>query len=328
MAKFTQWFVLVIVAALWGAAFSAIKYCLEFVSPTELLILRLFPIGILALLILVVFYRKLSLELYKKCWPVFLTISLLWLYGYHYTLNVGETVLPAGPAGLMIGTYPIFTIFLAAIFIKEPLTVWKIVGGLVGFAGTAFLLLFGASGEGSVMNIEPSDWITYGLITMIAPVSAALHTIIARPYMTGENRAGVKIDSVLLNMLYMAPATVLLIPVILMHSIPSMNGNSGNEISNLSFSGLVSLPVSFWLVLLFLIIFCTLVAYIGWLWAVEKLGAGTVSISTYMVPIFSLVYARILLGETIGVASIIGAVGIIMGVIIATIRPKRKENDW
>jgi len=301
MRQFFFWFVLFLIAAFWGGAFAAIKFILRFISPTELLVYRFMPTAIICILAALVFYRRDSLALFKKYWVVLITISILWLFGYHLTLNIGETVLPAGPAGLIIGTYPIFTIFLAPFFIREKLTPGKLIGGIIGFIGTAFLMIQGAQHEGAVLNIEPSKWILYGLITLIAPVSAAVHTIIAKPYLTGENRDGVRMDPIQMNILYMAPAVVFLVPFIL--TGPSRS--------------LMEFPASFWIALGFLVIFCTLGAYIGWLWAVAKLGAGRVAVTAYVIPLFSLAFARIWLGEPIGMPTIVGAVCIIVGVIFA-----------
>jgi len=238
------------------------------------------------------------------------TVSVIWLFGYHYALNIGETVIPAGPAGLIIGTYPIFTLFLASIFVNEKLTVNKVVGAAIAFAGTAFLMIFGAMHEGAELNIEPAKWIMFGLITFLAPISAAVHTIIMKPYLTGENRDGVKFDPVHLTVLYMAPAGILLIPIWMMNPLPSLS----------------DLTAEFHISLWFLIIFCTLVAYIGWLWAVGKIGAGPASMTTYIIPVISIIYAKLLLDEPIGPGSIIGAVGIISGVIVASIGGGKGNN--
>lgn len=298
-----SWIVLLLVAAVWGGAFAAIRFILAFISPADLLVARMLPTAVICLLVALLFYRRETLRLFPRYWRLFVTITVLWLFGYHYALNVGETVLPAGPAGLIIGTYPVFTVFLAAPLLGERLTAGKIAGGLTAFAGTAFLMLFGASHEGAQLHIEPSRWILFSLITLIAPVSAAFHTIAAKPYLTGENRDRARIDPTLMTMLYMAPASIFLIPMIA--ADPQ--------------SVAPAMPLSAWIALAFLVIFCTLGAYVGWLWGVERLGAGPAATSTYIIPLFSLAYARIWLGEPIGPGTIVGAVLIVAGVIAANV---------
>ncbi len=310
MRNFFLWFVLFLVAAFWGGAFAAIKFVLDFISPTELLVYRFMPTAIICIIVILVFYRRDSVRLFRKHWLIIMVMNLLMLFGYHLVLNIGETVLPSGPAGLIIGTYPIFTIFLAPFFINEKLTPGKVIGGIIGFAGTAFLMLMGSQHEGAELNIEPSQWVLFSLITLIAPIAAAVQTIIAKPYVTGENRHGVKFDPIHLNMLYMAPAAVLLIPFML-------NGPSRN---------LSEFPMAFWLALGFLVIFCTLGAYIGWLWAVARIGAGRVAVTAYVIPLFALAYARVWLGEPIGLPTIVGAVCIIAGVILANAGGKLNDG--
>jgi drug/metabolite transporter (DMT)-like permease len=80
---------------------------------------------------------------------------------------------------------------------------------------------------------------------------------------------------------------------------------------------LTAFPVSFWVALGFLVIFCTFAAYLGWLWAVAKIGAGRTAVTTYIIPLFSLAYARIWLGEPIGIPTVIGAICILIGVVFA-----------
>jgi drug/metabolite transporter (DMT)-like permease len=301
VSKYITWPVLLIVSAIWGGAFAAIKFILDYIGPGQLLYFRFVPTALISIAAIAIFYQRDSIRLFSKYWRIFIAICILWLFGYHYALNVGETVLPAGAAGLIIGTYPIFTIFLAAIFGDEKLTPQKITGGLIAFLGTAFLVIFGASHEGALLNIPPARWILYGLITFIAPVSAAVHTIIAKPYLTGKNRDGVKIDPILMTFLYMSPSLILLVPFIAASPVPDFS----------------SFGSAFWVSLGFLVIFCTIGAYIGWLWAIERIGAGPVAISTYIIPLFSLAYARIWLNEPIGIPTIVAAAFIVAGVVIA-----------
>lgn len=298
-----------LVAAVWGGAFAAIKYILDYVTPVQLLIFRFVPTTVIALIITLIFYRRDTLAIMRRIWPTLVAISVLWLYGYHLALNVGETVLPAGAAGLIIGTYPIITVFLAAIFVGEKLTTGKIVGGLIAFGGTAFLMIFGALHEGAELNIEPRQWWLYGLIIFVASVSASIQMILAKPLLTGENKAGLKVNPVHLTMLYMVPGLVLILPMLPYGPLPDLG----------------SFETGFWVALWFLIIFCTILAYVGWFWAVERIGAGRVAISTYVIPLFSLVYARIWLGEPIGWPTVVAAGAIVAGVVIANISPKSGE---
>ena len=300
MSRFIPWIVLLGVSIAWGGAFTAIRYLVQYVSAEDLLVWRFIPTSIMVIILILGWHRKEFARSLPRLWWLFLVLGALWLFGYHFTLNLGETVLPAAPAGVIISTYPIFTVFLAAIFLGESLTKWKVAGGLIGFAGTALLMFAGGSGEGSGLDLSVGMWIKYSLITLIAPIIVAFHTIIIRPYLTGKGGRE-PVSTFVINYGYMAPTGFMVLP--LMHS------------------GMVSdattFPVGFWLWLGFLVVLCTLLANIGYFWALQRIEAGPVSISTYLIPLFSIGYAHIFLGESIGLYTWIAAFCIIVGVIIA-----------
>lgn len=305
------WLVLAFVIIFWAGAFAAIRYIVSDlgISPSALLIYRFFPTAVISALAILIFYRNESVRLIPKSWKPMLAITLLWLFGYHLVLNIGETRIPAGPSGLIIGSYPIFTLFLAAIFVNEKLTWTKVTGGLIGFAGIVMLVIAGSTEMPDDTGMGVRDWIKYGAITMIAPISAAVHTIIAKAYLTGENRDGIKIDPVLMTFMYMAPAAVLLIPFFFTTEVPLP----------------IDLGAGFWFAITFLILGSTFISYIGWLWAVKLWGAGrTAATTTYAIPLISLVIAWLFLGETLGPLTLVSAGVIVAGIVITNVDAGKK----
>ena len=91
---------------------------------------------------------------------------------------------------------------------------------------------------------------------------------------------------------------------------------------SVSLPDFANLEMSFWIVLAALIIFVTIIGYFLFLWALKQFDASTVAVATYMVPVFGLVYARLWLNEPMGIPTFIGAGGIIIGVIIASVGRK------
>ena len=58
----------------------------------------------------------------------------IWLAGYKYT--------EASIAGVLNQTSTLFTVLLAAVFLKEPLNLWKAVGAVLAFGGVAMIFLW------------------------------------------------------------------------------------------------------------------------------------------------------------------------------------------
>ncbi|HEX9745130.1 MAG TPA: DMT family transporter [bacterium] len=306
MSKLTGWIVLLIVAAMWGSAYVCTRILLTYLDSFDLLVYRFLPSSVIAMIVALTVYRKKSIPLIKRFWWLFTLMAIFYLYGHQFFQILGQTVIPSAPAGLIIGTYPIFTVILASIFLHEKLTVPKISGMSLSFIATGYLMFKGASGEAVSQGISTHDWFKYGVIILISPIMAAILTILVKPYVSNGEKPGVQIDPAVLTMLYMAPCLFLLIPL-----LPSTIPLTG-----------ITTDLQFWLTLFVIIAFVTFAAYLGWLWVLKYFDAGMVAISTYIVPLFGIFYSWIILKEPIGIATILGGAGIIAGVIIASWKSK------
>ncbi len=72
---------------------------------------------------------------------------------------------------------------------------------------------------------------------------------------------------------------------------------------------------SAWIALAFLVIACTLVAFLWWNMALARVGAGRTAVFTNLVPVFGIFLSWILLGETLSAAQLCGAALCIVGVV-------------
>lgn len=303
MSKYLPWIALLFVSAIWGLAFPAIKFLLGFVTPYELLVVRFVPTSILTVICIIMCYRRVLAESVPRYKWVFLALSGAWVYLYHLFLNIGETVLSASVAGLIIATYPVFTVIFAGMLKTERLTASKLVGCIIALAGTVVLTTLGAHEETLRTNISPLRWVLYSLITLVAPVTAAFTTLITKKFMVGneDDKEGIRSDVMTLG--YMAPSGLF--------SLPYLNRNLVTKIG--------SFPLEFWLALIVLVLFCTIIAHFIWFWALKKIEAGPVAISTYIIPVFSIFYSWVWLNEVITLSTIIGALAILSGVLISGI---------
>jgi len=73
-------------------------------------------------------------------------------------------------------------------------------------------------------------------------------------------------------------------------------------------------PVSFWLSIMFLSLPCTVFGFAVWFVALERLPAGRVAGFVYLVPMFGVIFSRLLLNEPLTFALIVGAAILISGV--------------
>ncbi len=81
-----------------------------------------------------------------------------------------------------------------------------------------------------------------------------------------------------------------------------------------------SWPVSAWLDIAYLVIFATTIGFVLFYWAVRRFGAGLASMVSYLVPVFALVQAVVLLNEHPAALELAGGAIILAGVRLATWR--------
>jgi drug/metabolite transporter (DMT)-like permease len=68
------------------------------------------------------------------------------------------------------------------------------------------------------------------------------------------------------------------------------------------------------------VIFATTIGFVLFYWAVRRFGAGLASMVSYLVPVFALVQAFLLLNERVTLPEIAGGAIILLGVRLATWR--------
>ena len=314
MPKSAPWFVLLFVTVMASAVFAIIKYMGEFVNPIELLVIRFLPASILSIILILIFYRRSFAETFPKNWWYFIPREIIAIIGFHLTLIYCETVLPAGVAALIVGTWPVMTMILASPTLGEKITPWKFTGAMLAFAGVAAVVLIGAGNEAGSLDIPMSTWIKFSLILLIAPLSAAIVTIVTRWYL-GLRKEEENPDSFFFSLICRSLAGIYVLCVLAFNRDPVP-----------FLDKLAHVPMLFW-VLAFVISFHhSLFGF--WLlnWCIQRLPAANVSSFSYIQTAFALVVAFVFLGEEINAVKIIGAVTIVAGVMLANFERWKQER--
>ncbi|HEX3791649.1 MAG TPA: DMT family transporter [Pseudonocardiaceae bacterium] len=131
---------LALTVVLWASAFPAIRVGLAGYGVAGLSLLRL-VVASLALapaapLLRVRLPRRADLPLIALC-------GASGMSAYQLLLNWGETHVPAGTASLLISVAPVFSVFLATIWLGERPSRRTVVGSVVAIAGCALIALAG-----------------------------------------------------------------------------------------------------------------------------------------------------------------------------------------
>lgn len=185
---------------------------------------------------------------------------------------------------------PIFTMFIAAIFLKEPITVKKAGGVALSFAGVLFLIFNSVTAGNGVTHSRP-----FGIVLMlINNISFASYLGIFRPLISKY--------SVITFMKWMFLFALLL-------SLPF----SASDLASTRFS---SMPVNVMLEIGFVIFFATFVAYFLIPLGQKRLRPTICSMYSYMQPIVASLIAIVIGMDVLSWQKVAATLLVISGVVI------------
>ncbi len=268
----------------WALAFPFIKIGLEGLSPVNLTIMRLLVACIVFLILLIVKPNKFSKIQKNDIIPLFF-VGFLGIVIYHLGLNYGEQYISASAASVIIATIPIFVVILAAIFLKEKITLKIVLGVLLSLVGVIVISTVGRSDA----------------LLEVKYISGALAVILAATLGAGYTVAGKK-------MLQRYSALSLTVYVCLLGSlglIPFISSSLFEEVAAMSLTG--------WSVVIFLGVFPTVIGYVLWYVALEIKSASEISVYLYFVPVLSTIISYILFRDEITWLFVFGGALVILG---------------
>ena len=268
----------------WALVFPFIKIGLEELSSVNLTIMRLLVVCIVFLILLIVKPDKFSKIQKKDIIPIFL-VGFLGVTIYHFGLNYGEQYISASAASVIIATIPIFVVILAAIFLKEKITIKIVLGVLLSLLGVVIISTVGRSD--AVLEIK---YISGALAVLIAAVLGAGYTVAGKKLLQRYSALSLTVYVCLLGSLGL---------------IPFISSSLFEEVAAMSLTG--------WGVVIFLGIFPTVVGYVLWYVALEIKSASEVSVYLYFIPVLSTIISYILFRDEITWLFVFGGALVILG---------------
>ena len=259
-----DYFNLFALSAIWGTAFIGIEIAIKELDVFQVTFGRVF-IAFLFLLPFVL-YKKLPLPRGKKNW-MWLSLSALLNTALPFSLiNAGQEYITSGMSALMIGFGPFITLLLAHYFTHdEKISKYKIYSVALGFIG--LILLLGDNFLASNISELKGQF-----LVLIASLSYALSSLLVR-----------KISGVpylMLSFSMFAVSALVLTPIVIyLYWGQSLEVNQST------------------LAILYLGILPTAVASIYRVKMVQEVGVQFMSQVSYLIPIFALIWAWLVLDE-------------------------------
>ena len=229
----------------------------------------------------------------RREWLLLLGFGALWFGGYSILLNLAEQSLDAGTTAMIVNIGPILIALGAGIFLREGLPRWLVIGTVVAFLG---VVLIGIGTGGSVLGAGIGVfW------ALLAALTYAAGVLFQKPVLARLPNAQVVWIGCAIGVAVCTPFTGELV------------------------AGIQSAPVEGLLGMIWLGAIPTALGYTTWSYALARMPAGQLGVSTYIVPPVTIVLSLILFGEVPAVLAIVGGVITLAGVALSRRRAPRSD---
>ena len=260
---------LVLTMVFWGSAFATSKMLVLEVPPEVGAVLRF---GFGSLLMMAILFRRSAKPIPARAdWGRLVVVALVGVTGFNTLFFRGLSLAPASDAGMIIPTIsPVFTAMAGMLFLGEGVRLGRVVGLAVSLAGAVLFfgdVLLHTAGQGG------RAWGDAALVG--AAMCWAAASILSRPL------------SVRIGAMPTAAWTIFLGSlVLLLVSSPKLAAVPWADLTG-----------RFWIVLAYVVIFPTVIAYILWMEGIRAIGSGPTTSFMFLAPVFALLIAAALLGE-------------------------------
>jgi drug/metabolite transporter (DMT)-like permease len=271
---------------LWASAFVAIRHLGKDVPPGALSLGRLL-VASLALGVLV--FRRPRRWPARRDWPLMLLCGVAWFGIYNLALNESERRIDAGTAALIVQIGPIIVALLATVFLGELMHRWLVIGIVVGFAGVCVIAQASSEGgNGDLLGV---------VLAAVAAVTYAIGVLAQKPLLGRLPALEVTWIACVIGVVTCLPWSADLVDVVQTSQTSSL----------------------LWIV--YLGIFPTAIAFTTWAYALQRTDAGTLSLTTFLVPLIATGIAWLLLDEVPPALAFAGGALCIIGVALTRRKP-------
>jgi drug/metabolite transporter (DMT)-like permease len=277
---------IVVTVLAWASAFIVIRGTAPYFEGGSLALARL-AVGAALLSFLLIGKRWVAPT--KREWLLIVGFGVVWFGGYNVALNIAEKTLDAGTTAMIVNIGPILIALGAGVFLREGIPKWLAIGAGVAFGG---VVLIGIGTSGAALGD--------GSGVLWALVAAATYA------------AGVLMQKPALKRLPAAQVTWLGCAIGLAACLPF----AGQLVSDLQTAPPAAIAGAVYLGAV-----PTALAFSTWAYALARMPAGQLGVTTYIVPPLAIVLGLVVFGEIPALAAIVGGAVCLVGVALSRRRP-------
>ena len=284
----TNWFLLILLSAIWGGAFTLNKIALNTFTPEVIVAGRLISGSIFLVVLIYFLYKKFTINISQLNYYLFM--SLVGIVIPFIAIITGQKNIDSAMAGILMATMPISTILLSHIFLEdEKMNQQKFIGFVISFLGV-FVLIYR---KDLFVNNSISETFESQLLVILGATLYAFAAIYGKKYKITDPLSA-STGTILFATFFM---TIYLIFI---------------DQSNPSYSVLF-LDIN----ILLLGILCTAIATIIYFQILQTEGASFLSIMNFLIPLWAILFGIIILEDQFSWNYIIGLIVILFGIKLA-----------
>ena len=296
-----SYFFLILSVTFWGLSFIFSKSLLLHVTPIALTFFRVIIASVLLGICCWLFFPQRLSEITKKEWFNLFALSIFEPFLYFIFETYSLKVTDATIVSVIIATIPIFTVLMSVFYFHENLSALNLFGVFLSVAGIVVMLL----PEFSDVSFNP-----YGILLAFGAVAASVG------YSYFIRKINDRFHSVFIVACQNVMAFFLFLPrFVIMHGAAGMR----EQFAALALPGVTAN-------ILFLAVFCSSLAFVLYVIALQKVGLARSNTFTNLIPIVTAIAAYFVIGEPFTLYKITGTLVVIIGVFCVQ-RPAAKRND-
>ncbi|NHN47307.1 EamA family transporter [Halostella sp. JP-L12] len=300
MSRYRNLSLFVLLAAMWGTAFMAIKAGLEYFPPVLFAAVRYDVAGVL-MLGYAAYVVDDPFPRGRGQWALVAVGSALLIAAYHAFLFVGELNTTSAAAAVIVSLSPVLTTGFARLLLpSERMTAAGIAGLFLGLLGVAVLA-----------QPDPSDLLADDVVAKLL-VFAAAASFALGSVLTRRIDAEMPIETM--------EAWSMIGGALLMHGVSAL-------LPNESIADVAWTPEAI-AALAYLSVVASALGFLIYFDLLERLGPIEINLVSYVAPVFAAVSGWVFLDEVIGAPTVVGFLVIFAGFVLIKRRALLEEFDW
>lgn len=287
---------LAVTCIVWGTTWVASKIGVMAMPALQMAYLRQLIAG-LCLVGFFMLYKKLPLPSAKQFQWIGVMAVLMFVFANGLS-TWSLRWIPTGLSALIGALYPLSVVIIERLFFKsKKLTALTFIGLFLGLTGVGIVFY-----ENAFNNLTPSFIIGIGL-SLFAMLSWSLGTVFL-----SRNKANI-------NPYYGTGWQMLISSVLLFVMAETTQPTVA----------LSEIPVKGWLVIAYLVVFGSIIAFVAFIYSMKKLPAAVASIYAYINPLVAMVIGALVVNEKLTLSILWGAIVTLAGVYLVNLSIKRAE---